>query len=66
MPGSEKAFKKYEWEEIATHDIPYDVGSIMHYGAYVNIPFSDLFLLLFVVVVVVFICDWNFKHVLFL
>ena len=46
MPGSEKAFKKYEWEEIATHDIPYDVGSIMHYGAYVNIPFSDLWLLL--------------------
>ncbi|XP_072032819.1 protein SpAN-like [Amphiura filiformis] len=33
-PGFEDAFKKYDWEETLTHDIPYDVGSIMHYGAY--------------------------------
>ncbi len=41
-PGFEQAFKKYDWDQVLTHAIPYDVGSIMHYGAYVSILSGDL------------------------
>ncbi|XP_077991871.1 blastula protease 10-like [Glandiceps talaboti] len=32
MPGEENNFNIKDWSDIDTHDVPYDVSSIMHYG----------------------------------
>ncbi|XP_071479800.1 blastula protease 10-like [Diadema antillarum] len=30
--GSERNFYRYSWSQVTTEEVPYDVGSLMHYG----------------------------------
>ncbi|XP_033106625.1 protein SpAN-like [Anneissia japonica] len=34
LAGTEGNFRKYDWSSISTESVPYDLGSIMHYGTY--------------------------------
>jgi len=36
IEGNERNFAKYTVAQVTTHEVPYDVGSIMHYGSNVS------------------------------
>ena len=39
MDGAEKFFEKYDADKVNTHEVPYDVNSIMQYGEKVGARF---------------------------
>ena len=36
VSGAESNFNKYSWDQVTSEEVPYDIGSVMHYSTHVR------------------------------